>query len=260
MRPSGVDPVWWTVCHLGRLGDRAMAQGICVVVNAAEREQLVAIAADRNRPRKHIERARIVLASADRGSARRVAQSTSVSRPTVWRWQQRFAKSGVEFDILLVPQLGTRPIETRVRSTSDYRMCAASYPALSGSYCAKQNKDPDQNGRYSRDAVAGRSQTGCQSRTQRPQFQPRRLLQCQPGPHPSAIRSTRCAKPIPNKVGLADIGRACACTMAKVTEITIIGASTRITTTIPNAECRLTDGQLTQSKGIPPSAQLGITG
>jgi hypothetical protein len=36
---------------------------ICVVVSTAEREQLAAVAADRNRPRKHVERARIVLAS-----------------------------------------------------------------------------------------------------------------------------------------------------------------------------------------------------
>jgi len=39
-----------------------MAQQICVILSAAEREQLAAIAADRNRPRKHVERARIVLA------------------------------------------------------------------------------------------------------------------------------------------------------------------------------------------------------
>ena len=44
-----------------------MAQTVCVVLGAAEREQLAAIVADRNRPRKHVERARIVLASADRG-------------------------------------------------------------------------------------------------------------------------------------------------------------------------------------------------
>jgi transposase len=37
-----------------------------------------------------------VLASADRHSAQEVAQSIGVSRPTVWRWQQRFAESGVE--------------------------------------------------------------------------------------------------------------------------------------------------------------------
>jgi transposase len=73
-----------------------MAQQVCVVLSAADREQLAAIAADRNRPRKHVERARIVLASADRQSAQRVAQTIGVSRPTVWRWQQRFAESGVE--------------------------------------------------------------------------------------------------------------------------------------------------------------------
>src|SRR5260370_42357376 len=47
---------------------------VCVVLNAAEREQLAAIVADCNRPRKHGERARIVLASADRHSAQQVAQ------------------------------------------------------------------------------------------------------------------------------------------------------------------------------------------
>jgi transposase len=61
-----------------------------------EREQLAAIAADRNRPRKHVERARIVLASADRHSAQQVAPRVGVSRPTVWRWQQRFAEAGVD--------------------------------------------------------------------------------------------------------------------------------------------------------------------
>ena len=73
-----------------------MAQTVCVVLSTVEREQLVAIAADRNRPRKHAERARLVLASADRRSAQWLAQSVGVSRPTVWRWQQRFAESGVE--------------------------------------------------------------------------------------------------------------------------------------------------------------------
>jgi transposase len=73
-----------------------MAQTVCVIVNDLDRDRLQAIAADRNRRQKHVERARIVLASADRGSAQRVAQSIGVSRPTVWRWQQRFAEAGVE--------------------------------------------------------------------------------------------------------------------------------------------------------------------
>jgi transposase len=73
-----------------------MAQQVCVILSDAEREQLAGIAADRNLPRKQVERARIVLASAARHSAQRVAQSIGVSPPTAWRWQQRFAESGVE--------------------------------------------------------------------------------------------------------------------------------------------------------------------
>ena len=73
-----------------------MAQIVCVIVSAADREQLQSIVGDRNRPRKHVERARIVLASADRGPAQRIAAGVGVSRPTVWRWQRRFAEAGVE--------------------------------------------------------------------------------------------------------------------------------------------------------------------
>ena len=73
-----------------------MAQTVCVIVSAVDRERLEAIVADRNQRQKCVERARIVLASADRGPAQRVAQSIGVSRPTVWRWQQRFAEGGVD--------------------------------------------------------------------------------------------------------------------------------------------------------------------
>jgi hypothetical protein len=60
----------------------AIAQQVCVVLSTAEREQLVAIVADPNRSRKHVERARIVLASADRHSAHQVAHRIGVSRLT----------------------------------------------------------------------------------------------------------------------------------------------------------------------------------
>jgi hypothetical protein len=73
-----------------------MAQTVCVIVNAPDRERLQAIIGDRNQPRKHMERARIVLASAEREPAQRVAARVGVSRPTVWRWQQRYAEVGVE--------------------------------------------------------------------------------------------------------------------------------------------------------------------
>ena len=60
-----------------------MAQTVCVIVNAPDRERLQAIIGDRNQPRKHMERARIVLASAEREPAQRVAAHAGVSRPSV---------------------------------------------------------------------------------------------------------------------------------------------------------------------------------
>jgi hypothetical protein len=69
---------------------------VCVVLGTAERQQLAAVAGDRNRLREHdragAHRARLCRSSV--GAA--VAQSVGLSRPTVWRWQQRFAESGVE--------------------------------------------------------------------------------------------------------------------------------------------------------------------
>jgi transposase len=57
-----------------------------------------AVGGDRGRPQpaEHVERARIVLALADRASAQRVVHSIGVSRPTMWRRQQRFAETGVD--------------------------------------------------------------------------------------------------------------------------------------------------------------------
>ena len=44
-----------------------MAQELCVIVSAVDRARLVAIINDRNRPLKHIQRAHIILFSAQRG-------------------------------------------------------------------------------------------------------------------------------------------------------------------------------------------------
>jgi len=73
-----------------------MAQTVCVIVSASDRKRLEAIALDRNRPRKHVERARVVLGSARGGPVQRIAVGLEVSRPMVWRWQQRFAEAGVD--------------------------------------------------------------------------------------------------------------------------------------------------------------------
>ena len=76
-----------------------MAQTVCVLVSARDKQRLEAITSDRNRQRKHIERAQVVLASAGGGPVQQIALQLGVSRPMVWRWQERFAEQGV--DVLL---------------------------------------------------------------------------------------------------------------------------------------------------------------
>jgi transposase len=71
-----------------------MAQTVCVILTASERERLEAVAVDRNRPQKHALRARAVLASVAGDPVQRVAALLGVSRPMVWRWQQRFVEAG----------------------------------------------------------------------------------------------------------------------------------------------------------------------
>jgi transposase-like protein len=72
-----------------------MAQTVCVVVDDTDQKQLAAIAMDRNRPQKHIQRARIVLLSGEGLAVAEVARQAGVSRPAVWRWQTRYAEAGV---------------------------------------------------------------------------------------------------------------------------------------------------------------------
>ena len=73
-----------------------MAHTVCPLVSAEDRARLAAIVADRNRPQKHVARARIILHSADRLEVAEVARRAGISRPAVWRWQQRFAEAGVD--------------------------------------------------------------------------------------------------------------------------------------------------------------------
>ena len=73
-----------------------MAQTVCVLVSTLDRQRLEAITLDRNRQRKHVERARIILASVGGGPVQQIATQVGISRPMVWRWQQRFAEEGVD--------------------------------------------------------------------------------------------------------------------------------------------------------------------
>src|SRR3954469_3554376 len=73
-----------------------MAQTVCVIISAEDRARLAAIIGDRSRPLKHMQRARIVLQSADRLPAMEISRRAGVSRPAVWRWQRHYAEEGVE--------------------------------------------------------------------------------------------------------------------------------------------------------------------
>jgi transposase len=73
-----------------------MAQEVCVIVGTDDRARLTAVVGDRSRPLKHVQRARIVLHSAERLPVLEVARRAGVSRPAVWRWQRRYAEEGVE--------------------------------------------------------------------------------------------------------------------------------------------------------------------
>ena len=73
-----------------------MSQTVNIILLSEDKARLVAVVGDRNRSTKHVQRAKIVLASAARLPVAEVARQAGVSRPAVWRWQQRFAEAGVD--------------------------------------------------------------------------------------------------------------------------------------------------------------------
>jgi len=52
--------------------------------------------ADRNTPSKVVWRAKIVLATADGFGTNEIMRRTAMSKPTVWRWQERYLDEGVD--------------------------------------------------------------------------------------------------------------------------------------------------------------------
>jgi transposase len=71
-----------------------MRAGISIEVSAADRGRLERIVADRNSPQKHVWRARIILATAEGCGTAEVMRRAEVSKPCVWRWQERFMREG----------------------------------------------------------------------------------------------------------------------------------------------------------------------
>src|SRR5438270_12765610 len=73
-----------------------MRKGITIDVSAADRARLEAVVADRNRPQKHVWRARIVLLTGDGCGTVEIMRRTGKSKTAVWRWQERFMQAGVD--------------------------------------------------------------------------------------------------------------------------------------------------------------------
>jgi transposase len=102
-----------------------MRTGITIDLNAADRTRLEAIAADRNSPQKHVWRTRIVLLSAAGVGTNEIRRETGLAKTSVWRWQERFMKEGV--DGLLrdktrpsrIPPLGAEVVASIVARTLD---------------------------------------------------------------------------------------------------------------------------------------------
>jgi len=72
-----------------------MRTGISVTVTPDDRRQLEAIVADRNRAQKHVARAKVILATADGCGTNEVVRRSGLSKPVVWRWQERFMHEGI---------------------------------------------------------------------------------------------------------------------------------------------------------------------
>ena len=69
---------------------------ICLYLGPADRAQLQALLTDRNTPQKVVWRAEIVLATADGWGTNEIMRRAATSKPTVWRWQERYLSAGVD--------------------------------------------------------------------------------------------------------------------------------------------------------------------
>ena len=72
-----------------------MKSGICIELSAGDRARLEGFVADRNTPQKLVWRSRIVLLTAAGVGTMSIVRALGKSKPTVWRWQQRFVAQGI---------------------------------------------------------------------------------------------------------------------------------------------------------------------
>jgi transposase len=73
-----------------------MRAGIVVSVTPQDRIRLEAILTDGNTRQKHAARARVIVATADGCGTNEIMRRSGLSKPVVWRWQERFMQEGVD--------------------------------------------------------------------------------------------------------------------------------------------------------------------
>ena len=73
-----------------------MRNGIEVRLRPGARERLQAVISDRKSPQHHVWRARIVLMTADGAGTMAIRAATGRGKPTIWRWQERYAREGAD--------------------------------------------------------------------------------------------------------------------------------------------------------------------
>ncbi|HRX72898.1 MAG TPA: IS630 family transposase [Hyphomonas sp.] len=102
-----------------------MRGNLGLFVSSADRARLATIVGDRNGPQKQAQRAHVVLLTADRRGAAEIMRRTGLSKPSVWRWQQRYIEAGGD-DLLCdktrpsrIPKLAEEKVAEVVRLTLD---------------------------------------------------------------------------------------------------------------------------------------------
>ena len=91
---------------------------ICLYLGPADRHRLQALLTDRNTPLKVAWRAEIVLATADGCGTNDIMRRAKTSKPTVWRWQERYideGMGGLKRDKTRPSRVPPLPRETRLK-------------------------------------------------------------------------------------------------------------------------------------------------
>lgn len=91
---------------------------ICLYLGPADRSELQGLITNRNTPRKLVWRAEIVLATADGQGTFGIMRRTGMSKPTVWRWQERYIDEGVaglRRDKTRPSRIPPLPMETKLK-------------------------------------------------------------------------------------------------------------------------------------------------